>query len=274
MPASNLGTAGRLLPNAEPVGLPSSVVVAGTTAAGTPAANAAPGGIQFETKRITSAGDISASQSGEYLVGIGLEGGATPGWLSYTYDSVSAGILPVGASGMDATGAIGPLEEVIYPFNMKLAGTLALKSGNESFGGGLGAVNAYFSNMPNPTPGAITSWAQVRGVAVTHAESGTSGTAETYTMPGGLTLSPKGMVAMSSVASGTATGIPIAVIEFAAQDPFANPYDVPARLDRTGKPPRVWPVPTRGPATSYSLTHIARSLGGATTVAIAGVLYV
>lgn len=263
------------LPGGETHGFaPPSGAPPGTTVNVPAAASAGAGKVNYESVRITSASDISASQPGEYLVGLFLEGGATAGWLAFLYDGVSSGILPCPASGLDATGAIGPANIVFYPMNIPVQGTLALKGTSQTFGGGLAAVRAILSNRPNPDPTAITSWSRVRGVAVSGNESGTSGTAKTYTMPGGLSLSPYGAVAMMAIQAGTATGIPSAEIDFPVLPPFANAGVIPATLGRRYEVPRVFPVPSIGPATSFSLTHKAISLGAATDVQIAGVLYV
>lgn len=259
------------LPTTSPVSLGSAPTADGSGSTLAPMSGA---GLNLESIRITSASDLSASQPNEYLVGLILEGGQKAGWLANLYNGVDSAILPSLPSGLDATGAIGPAQEVLYPTNIKLDGTLALKGASLTFGGGLTAVRGLFSNRPNPTPNALTDWSTMRGVAVTGDESGTSGTAKTYTMPGGKSLSPKAITAMMSIDVGTATGIPSAEIGFPVLPPFASAYAVPARFENSQRAPYRWPVPSIGPATSYSLTHKAISLGAATDIQVMGILWV
>jgi hypothetical protein len=68
----------------------------------------------YEVVRNTSAAAATPTQQNEYLVGVVLEGGGVGGagaW-EFLYDGVHQAIFPVGASGLDATGAIGGVAEI------------------------------------------------------------------------------------------------------------------------------------------------------------------
>lgn len=232
-------------------------------------ATGASGGQVYEVVRNTSAAAAAPTQQNEYLVGVFLEGGATAGAWQFLFDGTHQAIFPCGASGLDATGAIGLQAGLFIPLNYGPIGT-NIPAAVQTYGGGLAAVSFVFSNRPNPLGYRISSFT---GVYVTGNESGTSGTSRTYTIPGALGK-PTGIIANSAIASGTATGIPIGVIQFPAIAQYAV-YSVPAVLGRgheiTGY--QQWAVPDFDPASSFSLTHLCRSLGAATTIQIAGSLY-
>ena len=232
-------------------------------------AKGASGGTIYEVVRNTSAATAAPTQQNEFLVGIVLEGGATVGAWEFTFDGVHTAIFPSGASGLDATGAIGPEADVFYPLNYGPIGT-NIPAGQQTYGGGLAAVKFIFSNRPNPLGYRIS---QFTGVFVTGNESGTGGTAKTYTIPGALGK-PTAIVALAAIEAGTATGIPIGEIQFPAIGNYAA-WTVPAELQRgrekTGY--SLWPIPDYDPAASFSLTHLCRSLGGATDLQIAGTLF-
>lgn len=234
------------------------------------------GGINFETTaEITSANDLSATNPNEYLVGLLLRGGPnSAGALQILYDTINSAILPVGAlPSVDVTGAKGLSPFVFYPLNMKFAGTKAIAAGVQTFVGGLAGVRAIFSNQPNPAPGAISNWNQLRAVAVTGNESGTSGTAKTYTMPGGVPIAPIAISAMCANQSGSVTGAAWASIKLPTVQPFGAYSVLCEPPDSSPRAPRRYPIPAIGPATSYSLTHLCESLGGTTDVEIMGVLW-
>lgn len=236
----------------------------------------ATGGILYEAIDITSAVAVSPSQPGEICVGLLVQADDEPGWLQVIYDGVNAAIFPTPASGLDATGVIGITEYTFYPMNILSPGSTFLAATNVVFGGGLARARFLFATAANPSPRAIKGFAQMRGVAVQGTETTTAGTAKTYSMPGGQLLSPLGITALVSITTGTATTNPQAEISVPAVPPLANPYLVPATLGRRGdaNPPRRWPMPKIGPATSYSLTHTALDLGSATGLSIVGVLWV
>jgi len=232
-------------------------------------AKGAAGGLIYEIVRNTSAASAAPTQQTEYLVGVELEGGATAGAWEFLFDGTHSAIFPVGASGLDATGAIGPEAVAFYPLNYGPIGT-SIPAGPQTFGGGLAAVKFIFSNRPNPLGYRLSQFA---GVFVTANLSSTTGAAETYTIPGALGK-PTSIIAFQSIEAGTASGFPVSQIEFPAIGNYAV-YSVPAELQRGGENPgyRLWPVADYDPASSFSLTHHALSLGGATDVAIAGALY-
>ena len=231
-------------------------------------AKGAAGGQIYEVVRNTSAAAATPTQQNEYLAGIILEGGATPGAWEFTFDGTHTACFPVGASGLDATGAIGPITEAFYPLNYGPIGT-NIPAASQSFGGGLAAVRFIFSNRSNPLGSRIS---QFTAVFVVGNESGTSGTAKTYTIPGALGK-PVAVVACASIEAGTATGFPSAEIDFPAIGNYAI-YSVPAMLARGLEPNYpLWAVPDYDPAASFSLTHKCISLGGATDVAIGGTLF-
>lgn len=269
----------------EPIGMAGVTIPAssGLGQASTPKSGPLSADTLYETTaEITGATDLTTTQQGAYLTGLTLKGGATPGWLAVLLaDNVFSAILPVPASGTDATGAIGESLSIFYPMSVgPLSGTTAIPAGAQTFGGGLAAVQAHFSTVPNPHarriigPNAAAALAPFRAVAVTGNETGTGGTAKTYTVPGGNTLSPRGMLAMMSVSVGTLSGIARAEILMPATPPFTNQQAVIAESNETGRVPRVSPVGKIGPASSFSLTHKALSLGGGTDIAIAGVLFI
>jgi hypothetical protein len=231
-------------------------------------AKGAAGGTIYEVVRNTSAAAAEPTQQNEFLAGIVLEGGATAGAWEFTFDGVHTAIFPVGASGLNATGAIGTHAAAFIPLNYGPIGT-SIPAAMQTFGGGLAAVNFVFSNKQNPLGFRIS---QFPGVFVTGNESGTSGTSRTYTIPGALGK-PIAIVAFESIEAGTATGIPTGEIEFPAIGNYAA-FTVPAVLGR-GLEARypLWAVPDYDPASSFALTHLAISLGGATDLAIAGALY-
>jgi len=232
-------------------------------------ANGAAGGQVFEVVRNTSAASASPTQQNEFLVGVLLEGGATPGAWEFLWDGTHQSILPVGASGLDATGAIGPQNCEFVPLSYGPIGT-SIPAAVQTYGGGLAAVSFVFSNRPNPLGYRISAFT---GVFVTGNESGTGGTARTYAIPGALGK-PTGIIAHAAIEAGTATGFPIGVIQFPAIGNYAV-YSVPAVLGRGNEIPAYaqWPIPDYDPASSFSLTHLCRSLGGATDLTIAGSLY-
>lgn len=257
-----MGAPGTLIPG-QPVPLLSGVGLPFSQAKG------ANGGLIYEIVRNASAATAAPTQQNEYLVGITLEGGATPGAWEFLYDGTHQAIFPVGASGLDATGAIGPIVEAFYPVNYGPIGT-NIPAAVQTYGGGLAAVRFLFSNRPNPRGVRLSSFT---GVFVTGNESGTSGTSKTYTIPGALGK-PTGFVALSSIQAGTASAFPSAEVDFPAIGNYAA-YSVPAELGRGQELPgyKVWPVPDYDSASSFALTHKAISLGGATDVAIAGILF-
>ena len=268
--------ASRLTPGADIPGygsapaLPANTKTAG--AAGGAAASGTPGGVLLESVRITSAADVVASQPREYLVGIIVEGGATPGALSVTYDSVNEAQFPAPASGLDPTGAKGMAREVLYALNIPVPGTKAAVAANVGFNGGLAAARFLFSTAPNPK--GVPSFVPFRGVWGEAELSSTTSEAVTFDMPGGQDLSPSGFSAMAAIAAGSATGIPSAEVTFPVTPPLTNPWAVPAEFGAgDGRPPKRWPVPAIGPATSYALGFHAVSLGGATDIEVAGVLW-
>jgi hypothetical protein len=232
-------------------------------------AKGAKGGLIYESVRNTSAAAADPTQQTEYLVGVILEGGATAGAWEYLWDGVHTAIFPVGASGLDATGAIGPQACAFYPLNYGPVGT-GLTAAAQTYGGGIAAVTFVFSNKTNPTGLSISDFT---GVFVTGNESGTGGTSRTYTIPGALGK-PTGITALAAIEAGTATGIPVGVIEFPAIGNYAQ-YVVPAVLARGHEvlAYHQWPVPDYDPASSFALTHLARGLGGATDLQIAGALW-
>lgn len=234
-------------------------------------AKGAAGGQIYEVVRNTSAAAATPTQQLEYLVGVFLEGGGAAGagaW-EFLFDGTHQAIFPCGASGLDATGAIGLQAGLFIPLNYGPIGT-NIPAAVQTYGGGLAAVSFVFSNKPNPAGFRISSFT---GVFVSGNESGTGGTAKTYTIPGALGK-PTAMIALASIASGNATGIPVGVIQFPAIGNY-NLFSVPAVLARGHEilAYQQWAVPDFDPASSFSLTHLARSLGGATTVQIAGSLY-
>lgn len=233
------------------------------------AAKGAQGGRIYEVQEITSATDLTPTQQGEYLTGLWVSGGGAggAGAFGYTYDGIHQAIFPSPASGLDATGAIGPEFGMFYPMNVGPVGT-KLPSGSQAFLGGLARVMAFFSNGQNPSGKTFPDW---RGVFVSGNESGTSGTSKTYSIPGPL-AKPTGITGLASIQAGTATGIPLARILFPSVGSYAA-YSVPAELSRYGVHPRIWPVPDYDAASSFALTHKALSLGGATDVQIAGCLW-
>jgi hypothetical protein len=232
-------------------------------------ARGAAGGLIYESVRVTSASAITPTQQNEYLVALILEGGDTVGCWEFLYDGVHTACFPVGSSGLDATGVIGPQAAMVYELDYGPIGT-NIPAAPQTFGGGLAAVTAIFSNRRNPAGHRISEFT---GVFVTGNESGTSGTSRTYTIPGALGK-PTGITALSAIEAGTATGTPIGVIEFPAIGNYAS-YVVPAELARGFEVLgyRQWPVPDYDPASSFALTHLCRSLGGATDLQIAGVLW-
>lgn len=232
-------------------------------------ASGAGGGYIIESQRITSATDLTPTQQNEYLIGLYVAGGGAggAGGFQITYDGVHNAVFPCAASGFDATGAIGPEEGQFYPVNYGPIGT-KIPSGVQTFTGGTASVVAYFSNRPNPQGPPISAF---RGVIVTGTESGTSGTAKTYSIPGPL-AKPTGLTALTSIATGTATGVPISQIIMPAIGNYAA-QTVPAQLQRTDRPPRIYPVSDFDPASSFSLTHKCLGLGAATTVQICGILW-
>lgn len=254
-----------------PAGLAPNQPVPHFSGAGVPfsSAKGAAGGTIYEVVRNTSAATASPTQQNEYLVGIVTEGGGAGGagaW-EFLYDGTHQAIFPVGASGLDATGAIGPSTEMMYPLNYGPIGT-NIPSAVQTFGGGLAAVRFIFSNRPNPAGYRISAFT---GVFVTGNESGTSGTSKTYSIPGALGK-PTGIVALASIQAGTATGIPLAEIDFPSIGNYAG-FSVPASLGRGDDRYKLWAVPDYDPAASFALTHKAVSLGAATDVQIAGSLY-
>lgn len=280
MSPTNSGARGSLsnphLGTVAPLPFGSGVGLGGKPTQGSPSSGSQAGGLNFETiAEITSATDISATNPNEYLVGLYLRAGANnSGWFAVLYDTVNTAILPVPAlAPVEVTGAKGLPLYLFYPFNMKFTGTKAIASGTQTFGGGLAGVTAVFSNQPNPSPGAITNWNQLRAVAVTGNETGTGGTAKTYTMPGGQSIAPIAITAMCANESGSLSAVGYGSINFPAVTPFAaysvpceGPYNLPVA-------PRRSPIPAIGPATSYSLTHKAGSLGGTTDLSITGILW-
>lgn len=232
-------------------------------------ATGAAGGVIYESVRNASAAAAAPTQQNEYLVGIVLEGGGANGagaWL-FQYDGTHQAVFPVGASGLDATGAIGPSTEMFYPLNYGPIGT-NIPAAVQTYSGGLAAVRFIFSNRPNPAGYRISAFT---GVFVTGTESGTGGTSKTYSIPGALGK-PTGIVGLASIATGTATGVPIAEIDFPAIGNYGS-FAVPASLGRGDDRYKLWAVPDYDPAASFSLTHKAISLGAATTIQIAGSLY-
>jgi hypothetical protein len=223
----------------------------------------------YEVVRNTSAAAATPTQQNEYLAGVLLEGGATAGAWEFLFDGTHQAIFPVGASGLDATGAIGPQAAIWIPLNYGPIGT-NIPAAVQTYGGGMAAVSFVFSNRPNPLGYRISAFT---GVYVTANESGTSGTAKTYTIPGALGK-PTGIIAHAAISVGTATGIPIGVIQFPTVGNYAA-YSVPALLARGCEIPgyHQWPIPDYDPASSFVLTHLCRSLGAATDLQIAGSLY-
>lgn len=237
-------------------------------------AKGADGGLIYEVVRATSAGAVTPTQQGEYLVGIWCEGGGAGGagaW-SFLYDGVHSAQYPVGGSGLDATGAIGLVVPAFYATNYGPIGQ-NIPSAPQTFSGGLAAVRYLFSNKPNPAAPPISDFT---GVFVTGNESGTSGTAKTYSIPGPLGK-PTAICAFTTIQAGTATGIGSSEIDFPAIGNYAA-YTIPAVLARGQEPTypgsgyAFQPVPDYDPAASFSLTHKAISLGAATDLQIAGVL--
>ncbi|MGI0053516.1 MAG: hypothetical protein ACRECR_04565 [Thermoplasmata archaeon] len=226
------------------------------------------GGANYETVRITSAVAVVPTNQGEICVGIWLEGGKAPGWLAVQYDTVNSAIFPVGPSGFDATGAIGPTNAAWYPLNM-VSGTTFLTAAAIAFGGGLVAARFVFSNQPGLGP---SSWGPYRGVAVTATLSSTTAVSETFDTPGGLLLSPSSISAMVAIEAGTATGIYSAEIELPAVTPFGA-LAVPALSGAEDRAPVRSPIPAIGPASSYNLLFHAISLGGATGLTVVGILW-
>lgn len=261
---------------APPLPLGNGLGLGGNPASGSAVSGSLAGGLNFETTaEVTSATDISASNQNEYLVGLVLRAGPnSAGWLAVLYDTINTAILPVGAlASVDVTGAKGLSPFVLYPMNMKFSGTKAIASGTQTFGGGLAGVRAIFANKPNPDPRAISNWNQLRGVAVTGNETGTSGTSKTYNMPGGQSIAPYAVSAMCANESGSLTGAAWGSIKFPAVQPFAAYSVLCEPPTNEARVPRRMPVPAIGPATSYALTHVAESLGGTTDLEIAGVLW-
>lgn len=260
-------------PTITPVDLPAQTAAPSTSNS---IANAPSAGTLYESIDLTAAGAVDTSQPGETLVGLALATGKTPGWLQVLYDGVNSAIFPAPASGLDPTGAIGPQNYTLYPMSIFSPGSTFLASATLTFGGGLSRARFIFSNKANPSSRAVKNWSAMRGVAVTAELSSTTGSPQTYTMPGGQLLTPLGITALMSIAAGTATGFPEAEISVPAIPPLANPYLVPAVMGIRGSeaPPRRYPMPAIGPATSFSLTHEALSLGGATDLQVMAVLWV
>lgn len=237
-------------------------------------AKGAAGGLIYEVVRNASAAAVTPTQQGEYLVGMWLEGGGAGGAGAWTflYDGVHSAQYAVGASGLDATGAIGPAAVAFYPVNYGPIGQ-NIPATPQTYSGGLAAVRFLLSNKPNPGAPPISAYT---GVFVSGNESGTSGTAKTYSIPGPLGK-PTSMLALMSISVGTATGVPSGEIDFPAIGNYAA-HTVPACLARGQEPVALgsgyayFPVPDYDPAASFSLTHKAINLGAATDIQIAGIL--
>lgn len=269
-----IGGAGGLAPSA---GALKAIPKAGHLTIPVPysSAKGAVGGLIYETTaRATSATAITPTQQGEYLVGMWLEGGGAGGAGSwqFLYDAVHSAHFPVGAAGLDATGAIGPENAAFYPVNYGPIGQNIPTTGQTYFGG-LAATRFLLSNRPNP--GAPTM-DEFTAVAVTGNESGTGGTSKTYSIPGPLGK-PVSILALASIQAGNATGIPVGEIDFPAVGNYGA-YNVPAVLARGQEPTGAgsgyafFPVPDYDPAASFALTHKCNTLGAATDLQIAGFL--
>ena len=120
----------------------------------------------------------------------------------------------------------------------------------------------------------LASW---RAVSVTGSESGTGGTAKTYTFD----LSPnkpKALLEVFGVATGTITGVPSASIQMPSVDSGVT-QRVAALFTAAGAETKdlldlAETVSDQyAPAPSEALTHFADGLGGATTLQVMGFLF-
>lgn len=219
------------------------------------------GGVAYSTQRSTSAAALAPPVSGMYLVDVAPEGGgaAGAGGLALNYAPPSIAIFPVHASGVDATGAIGPQRVVHHPVNWALGGT-NIASGNIVFKGGLGGVTYTYSTSPGAGNPDISAY---RAIFVTGNESGTGGTSKTVTFDA-QPASAKAATVLCAIASGTATGVPAGNVQFPAFGAFQQ--SVPAQGPTSDI--AVIGLTQMPPSNSITTTHTATTLGAATTVQI------
>lgn len=222
----------------------------------------------FETQSLTSAGNLSPTTNNEYLAYMILYPGAKASWIELTIKSPYKLVFPAGFAGLSAAGTIGPGRPTIYRMNWKMPGTTGLASASMTFGGALQAADFIYA--PAGIPGGIDlDGLEWLGEAATSDESGTTGTDTTYTFTAGKSR-PKHLIALSTVEA-TATGISRARIRLPSIGAFAR-GSVPAEMPLSGWP-RLWQLGVWDPSNAFVLNHKCDSLGGATNVNVAGLLY-
>lgn len=221
-------------------------------------------GAQYHTQRLTASAALAPPTPGMYLIDV-AGFGVGPGTFQITYQSPENAHFAFCASTSSGSGLIGngPLA-LHWPVSWYLGGT-NIASSLIVFNGGLTEVVLTYSTQP----GSATPIEAYRAIFVTATESGTGGTAKTYTydaQPG----YPRYIIPMVSVATGTATGVPSATISFPTLGSYADIVECQGTQE-------ILYLETCSagyqPANSISLTHTAKTLGGATTVNVAGVLY-
>lgn len=232
-------------------------------------ATGAKDGLILESQTVTSATTMAPTTNNEYLVGMWVVGGAGPSWLELTVTSPNKLIFPGLHSGQqDPTGSFGMARPMFYPMNWKIPGTAGVASGSQTFGGDLVEVTWLYSNKPNPG-GIDLNGVEWRGEASAADETGTGGTATTYTFTAGK-AKPRSFMAVANIEA-TANAIARAHILFPQIGSYAK-YSVPCTNPVHGLP-HLWPVPDYDGSSTIVLTHKADTLGGATNVTVGGYLY-
>jgi len=214
---------------------------------------------------------VAPTNQAEYLVGIIVESGTTPGAFLWKFDGIHTAVFPSPASNTTNVAA-GASRRLFYAINDGPVGSgYALTSALNALGG-LQNVYFIFSNKQNPTG---HKWKDLCGVAVSAAvaQAASPGTAETFTIPG-VNARPTGFTGIIGYPTGLTD-----VFQANFLMPAFGQYGVqliPGESLATGGMrdyPTIWPVSFFDPAGSFTINFNTLVLTGAATVSFLGVLW-